>query len=49
MGITGVLAHLVERFYGIEEVTSSNLVHSTILGELESEDSFLVLRLLSIY
>ena len=27
---SGVLAHLVERFYGIEEVTSSNLVHSTI-------------------
>ena len=25
----GVLAHLVERFHGMEEATSSNLVHST--------------------
>ena len=24
-----MLAHLVERFYGIEEVRSSNLLHST--------------------
>ncbi len=27
---TGALAHLVERFYGIEEVRSSNLLCSTI-------------------
>ena len=25
-----MLAHLVERFHGMEEATSSNLVHSTI-------------------
>lgn len=25
----GVLAHLVERFHGMEEVRSSNLLHST--------------------
>ena len=32
--ICGALAHLVERFNGIEEVTSSILVCSTILKEL---------------
>ena len=46
---SGALAHLVERFHGMEEVRSSNLLCSTTLGEVESKDSFLVLRLLSIY
>ena len=39
----GVLAHLVERFHGMEEVRSSNLLHSTIYG-LEAVRLFFVSR-----
>ncbi len=32
----GVLAHLVERFHGMEEVRSSSLLHSTIFLEMKA-------------